>query len=198
MTNWALLISALLFAVWLWFGESTAISRPPGVLAAHEPFQDAVGRPPRMAKPGYQIEPLARFSIEARVLRAEHYRLDRGAELAPVDLALGWGAMSDTAVLEKLKITQGMRFYHWQSVESGLPIPRYDIETHSANMHMVPADESVAKLLQEARRGHIVKLSGYLIEASAPDGFRWRSSLTRDDTGNGACELIWVERIELR
>jgi hypothetical protein len=198
MTNWALLLTALLFAAWLWLGESTAIDHPPGVLVAHEPFQDAVGRLPRLAKPGYQIEPLARFSIEARVLRAEHYRLDRGAELAPVDLALGWGAMSDTAVLEKLKITQGMRFYHWQSVDGDLPIPRGYIETHSANMHMVPADESVARVLKEARRGSIVQLSGYLIEIRGADGYIWRSSLTRDDTGNGACELIWVERIELR
>lgn len=198
MTNWALLFCALLFAGWLWFGESRAISHPPGVLAAHAPFQDAVGRLPKLAKPGYAIEPLARFSIEARVLRAEHYRLDRGAELAPVDLALGWGTMSDTAVLEKLSISQGMRFYYWKPVEDALPIPRRAIETQSANMHMVPADEAVARLLKDARRGHIVKLSGYLIEASAPDGFRWRSSLTREDTGNGACELIWVERIELR
>ena len=32
----------------------------------------------------------------------------------------------------------------------------------------------------------------------APDGWRWRSSLTREDTGAGACELVWVERIVTR
>jgi hypothetical protein len=36
------------------------------------------------------------------------------------------------------------------------------------------------------------------MEARAPDGWRWRSSLTREDVGNGACELVWVERIEVR
>ncbi len=198
MMNWAVLATALLFAGWLWFGESSAIDHPPGVLVAHEPFQDGVSRIPRLVKKGYAIEPLARFSLEARVLRAERYWFDRGADLAPVDLALGWGAMSDTAVLEKLKISQGVRFYRWQPAEDALPIPRHLIETHSANMHMVPADDSIARVLKDARRGSIVKISGYLIEASAPDGFRWRSSLTRDDTGNGACELIWVERVELR
>ncbi len=198
MTNWALLFAALLFAGWLWLGESRGISHPPGVLVVHAPFQGDVGRLPSLAKPGYSIEPLARFSIEARVLRAERYQFDRGAELAPVDLALGWGTMSDTAVLEKLEITQSMRFYRWKPVENRLPIPRGDIETQSANMHMVPADHEVERLLKDVRRGHIVKLSGYLIEARAADGFHWRSSLTRDDTGNGACELIWVERIELR
>jgi len=199
MTNWALLFAAILFAGWLWFGESRAIDHPPGVLAAHAPYQGDIGRlPKKMEKPGYVIEPLARFSVEARVLRAEHYYLDRGADLAPVDLALGWGTMSDTAVIEKLKITQGGRFYRWEPLERVLPIPRRDIETQSANMHMVPADDDVARLLKGARRGHIVKLSGYLIEARAPDGWRQRSSLTRNDTGAGACEIIWVERIELR
>lgn len=199
MTNWALLFAAILFAGWLWFGESGAIDHPPGVLAAHAPYQGDIGRlPKKMEKPGYVIEPLARFSVEARVLRAEHYYLDRGADLAPVDLALGWGTMSDTAVIEKLKITQGGRFYRWEPLERVLPIPRRDIETQSANMHMVPADDDVARLLKGARRGHIVKLSGYLIEARAPDGWRQRSSLTRNDTGAGACEIIWVERIELR
>jgi len=198
MTGWTLLFAALLFGWWLWFGESSAISRPPGVLVTHVPFQAAVGGMPNLAKPGYEIEPLARFSIEARVLRAEHYRLDRGAELAPVDLALGWGDMSDTAVLEQLEITQGMRYYYWKSIKSGTPIPHGDIVRQSANMHMVPANDTVARLLKDARSGHIVKLSGYLIEARGPAGWRWRSSLTREDSGAGACELIWVEQVELR
>jgi len=31
-----------------------------------------------------------------------------------------------------------------------------------------------------------------------PDGFAWRSSLTREDTGAGACELVYVESAALR
>jgi hypothetical protein len=27
------------------------------------------------------------------------------------------------------------------------------------------------------------------------DGFTWSSSLSREDTGNGACELIWIEQL---
>jgi len=64
-------------------------------------------------------------------------------------------------------------------------------------MHMVPANEQVAHQLKSVRRGHVVRLAGYLIEARGTDGWRWKSSLTRTDTGSGACELIWVERLEL-
>ncbi len=28
-------------------------------------------------------------------------------------------------------------------------------------------------------------------------GWRWKSSLTRKDTGNGACELVWVKQMKV-
>jgi hypothetical protein len=64
-------------------------------------------------------------------------------------------------------------------------------------MHMVPLDDDVRATLLDARRGHLVRITGWLIEARANDGWRWRSSLTRGDTGHGACELVLVERVEL-
>jgi hypothetical protein len=35
-------------------------------------------------------------------------------------------------------------------------------------------------------------LAGELVEATGPQIGTWRSSLSRTDTGNGACELMWV------
>jgi len=130
------------------------------------------------------------------VLGVERYRFDRGAQLSPLDLALGWGPMSDSAVLSKIDISQGGRFYYWHVDQ--LPVPRRVIETDSANMHLIPADDAVAGQFDQARVGSVVSLAGYLVEARAPDGWHWRSSLARDDTGAGACELIWVERFEVR
>jgi len=161
------------------------------------PVQSALeGAVPELVKPGYEIRPLARFELEARVLGVERYHFDRGANLSPVDLVLGWGRMSDSTVLDRIAISQGGRVYYWRTPQ--FPIPRREIETSSANMHMVPANEEVARQLKGARPGHVVRLAGYLIEARGTDGWRWKSSLTRTDTGNGACELIWVERLALR
>jgi hypothetical protein len=77
------------------------------------------------------------------------------------------------------------------------PIPRHDIEANSANMHMIPADTIVEDTLKGVRVGQVVRISGYLVEVAGADGWRWRSSLTRDDTGNGACELVWVESVQV-
>jgi hypothetical protein len=52
--------------------------------------------------------------------------------------------------------------------------------------------------LLRTRVGNIAHLRGYLIDANRDDGFSWHTSLTREDTGDGACELMWVEAVELR
>ena len=128
-------------------------------------------------------------------MATKDYTFGREADLAPVDLALGWGAMSDEAVLSKISISQSNRFYYWRVDE--FPIPRKEIEWQSANMHMIPADSQVEKILKSVRPGQVVKITGYLIEAKADDGWRWKSSLTREDTGAGACEVIFVKSLSV-
>ena len=177
-----------------WHGHSA--DRPPGVIAAEAPLQQPLeGDPPRFQKNGYTLIPLVRFTMTARVLRTERYELDREAELAPVDIVFGWGTMSDSSVLARVDINQSKRFYQW-GVQT-LPVARRDIETQSANMHLIPADAVVEAQIARAQSGDLAQLTGYLVEARAADGWIWKSSLTREDTGAGACELVWVEKLEL-
>ena len=190
--TWTRLIFILLLGLGAFQHYShRAVVHGPGVLAAANPQQIAV----KVAEPqtihGYQITPLADFNIKARVLASTNYYLGREAELSPVDLALGWGRMSDEAVLKQIDIRQSNRFYYWHVDE--FPIPRHEIESHSANMHMIPADARIEKILKSMRAGQLVELRGYLVEAKSADGWRWQSSLTRHDTGNGACELLLVQ-----
>ena len=67
-----------------------------------------------------------------------------------------------------------------------------EIVRSSANMHLIPADAAVAQALRGVRAGQHVRIDGWLVQADAPDGWRWRSSLTREDSGGGACELVYV------
>lgn len=147
-------------------------------------------------KNGYLLKPLAEFQAQARVLGAKHYSDDREAALVPVDLALGWKRMADDKVLEKIEIRQDGRFYFWKT--NAFPIPRAEIETQSTNMHLIPADEIIEESLKAVQPGETVIFSGYLVEARAKDNWHWRSSLTRTDTGAGACELVYVTSFEIR
>lgn len=193
----ALVFAALALLFLFYQNEQSSVRHPPGILAPGEPFQAALETQPHLVKKGFQIEALARYSLQARVLRTERYHFDRNADLAPVDIALGWGEMSDSAVLDKLVITQGQRFVEINP-SGPLPISGRAVELQSANVHMVPANDDVDRILKEVRAGDIVRMSGYLIEARGPKGAYMRSSLTREDTGPGACEVMWVDRIELR
>ena len=143
---------------------------------------------------GYVIEPVARYEIRAKVLSTERYRIGREADLSPVDFVLGWGPMSDNTVTEKLNITQGNRWYHY-SWSGAPPIDPAIIVHTSANTHLVPADDNIRARLLNVRSGEIVNLKGYLINIKHPDGWSWRSSLTREDSGAGSCELMWVAEV---
>ncbi|WP_034410444.1 hypothetical protein [Derxia gummosa] len=143
---------------------------------------------------GVRITPLQRFELDARVLGTRSYRHDNLATLAPVDLALGWGLMADPAVLRDIDIDQDNRAYFWR-VHAATP-PRRAIEAHSANMHMIPASRDIEKRLRAVEPGSRVTLSGWLVALDA-DKWHAQSSLTRFDTGPGACEIVWVEQFDV-
>ena len=140
---------------------------------------------------GHTITPLQPFRLEARVLGREDYRFDRGARISPTDLALGWQRMREDPVLAQLKISQSSRWYHYRWAGDP-PLPPQEIARSSANMHMIPASESVARALAAVRKDDRVRIDGWLVEAKAADGWHWRSSLSREDTGAGACEVVYV------
>ncbi len=142
----------------------------------------------------YTIIPQAEFKIRAVVLSSEGYWMDRESQLVPVDLALGWGPMSNGMVLKDLNISQSGRWYHYRYQE--MPIPDAEIIAHSANMHLIPATPEIAGKIKAVRKGHIVEFKGYLVNVTASDGWRWNSSQSRTDTGGGSCELVWVDEFE--
>jgi hypothetical protein len=171
------------------------VIQPPGVLAPDPPQQVNLTDGARLRRDDISLATRAHVEITARVLSREDYAWDAEAALVPTDLALGWGRMSDSAVLAKIDISQSGRFYYWRT--ETWPIPRNEIERSSANMHIIPADAGVRGALKRVRKGQLVHIEGFLVDASRPGGWHWKTSLTRDDTGAGACELVYVESLDI-
>ncbi|OOG54350.1 hypothetical protein [Rhodanobacter sp. C03] len=171
------------------------LHQPPGVLAPDEPEQDNIEDGAKLQRDDVTLTTRARFTLTARVLARADYSWGADGKLIPEDLALGWGRMSDSAVLANIDISQSDRFYEWHVKQ--FPIPRREIETHSANMHMIPADAGVLHDLREVRPGEVVHIEGFLVDASRPGGWLWKTSTTRDDVGAGACELVYVESLSI-
>ena len=192
-----LFIISLIALVFLFFRgwERAPITHPPGVLVEETPTQ--VDIPPEVFNiDDYKITRKAIFEIRARVLSSERYSMRHEGELSPIDLALGWGAMSNQSVVDQLKISQSSRWFRWR-YEGLPPVPEQQIISSSSNMHMIPADRAIERRLKRLRKGEIILINGYLVDADHDSGWFWRSSMRRDDTGSGACELVYVESLQV-
>jgi len=192
--NILILVLALLAALIARDWSMREITHGPGVLVPERPLQTEISTAEVMTLDEYQLRPRARFQIRARVLSREDYNWGTEANLSPMDLALGWGVMSDQTVLDRIKVEQRSRWY-FTSYDYPAPLPDQDIIRNSGNMHMIPSRPWLEDELKKIRRGDIVQLNGYLVDVDSESGWRWRTSLSRNDSGNGACEIVYLESV---
>jgi hypothetical protein len=91
------------------------IKYPSGILVSSDPEQTNLSESAAPIEQGaFHLKPLAHFELDARLLHRKIYRWDRQSKLAPLDLAVGWGPMSDQAILDRLRISQSMRFFWYE------------------------------------------------------------------------------------
>jgi hypothetical protein len=166
----------------------------PGVLASDAPLQNVVDGAALIERGEFRLRPRAQFSATVRILHREDYSLGALADLVPTDFAVGWGPMSDSAVLADIEISQADRFYFWRT--RTWPIDREAIETHSANWHLISGTPAVDRTLARLRAGSLVQLRGQLVDIEGANA-GMRTSLSRTDTGAGACEILLTESAEI-
>lgn len=189
-----LVVSPLLIIILVYlFWPERVVTYPPGVTAATPPQQTNLTSEKKWTEGEYTIEALAEYKIKARVLSRNNFSFGKESDLSPFDLALGWGPMSDQGIIDKIDVSQRNRWYHWNA--DIFPIPRKEISLNSANVHIIPKDEIIEEKFDKVYKGSLIEMKGYLVKVTAPRGWRWVSSLRRDDTGGGSCELFWVEEV---
>lgn len=164
-----------------------------GMRVSNEPIQEKVPEYRWINKKNYQLGISDTFKIKGLVISRRHYIADERADIAPMDIVLGWKKMSDPAILRHINIRQNNRFYYWHVSE--FPLPRAELELSSTNIHLIPNNESIEKTLKNLKKGDTVELDGYLVDVKAEDGFIWSTSRTRDDSGDGACEILLVNHV---
>ncbi len=187
---------ASLWGAWNWWSSERHVQVPPGIVVAAEPEQRNLDGTSTFQTKGHTFVKRAEFAITARVLRKEIYRVDGGANLAPVDLGLGWGPMSDSRIVDQLEFSQMGRFLYWRPRnQATFPLAPAAITAYAAQVHAIPATAAVGRTLRYLRPGQVVTLQGFLVDVRGPSGFTWNTSLSRTDTGDGACELMWIESV---
>jgi hypothetical protein len=146
------------------------------------------------------IKPLAHYEVRGVVLSETHYWIDDSAPLSPVDLCIAWGGIAEPKIFRQLSVSQSYRWCSWTYRES-FPYDNGFINRNMANTHIIPATGTLAAAAGRVRGGDWVEIEGELVVISGRlkgREFTWRSSLSRDDEGGGACEVLYLTRLQFR
>jgi hypothetical protein len=186
-------------AFWLLSDWASEVNPAPGVLAPSEPAQSTY-RTARSVLPmqGWRLTPVADYRVTARVLEIEDYHSSAIDELIPLDFLLGWGPMSDSSNIDPLDLRISDRYATWRWYGPH-PVDRGTMNDHMANHHLIPLNEVIQRQLESVRVGHVVMLTGELVNVQDAAGTQhFRSSLSRSDSGPGACEVMLVKSVGIR
>lgn len=143
----------------------------------------------------YSVNPLASYEICAQVLSKKKYTTDMFSNFASYDLALGWGPVLEPEFMDKVKYTQRNRWYYYYF--DGLDeigMNETDISNNSANTHIMVANDKILKGIKKVKEGDVIEMKGYLVSISGKN-YNVNSSLSRTDSGAGACEILYVTRL---
>lgn len=208
MRHWVvwLLLAVGAFGGLHWYRYDREVTHPPGALASAEP-EIVLGSdlPPWIDRQGFRYRALGRFSGRVVVVARKNYAIGQFADLAPTDLAIVWGQLSDPDTYRQLKFDQRgsplVGRFVVPEIKRGTrlaayPFPEVDafLLFNLAHVHAIPADPEIRSRLATIRPGQVVRFAGTLVDVTAPDGGRYVSSLALH-TYN--CEIAWIDELEL-
>jgi len=187
-----LLAAALLFARYTLGGEPYHGYIPePTQTMLENPIQTKISG----SKGDLQLTLLAQYTIEGVIKSKEIYLLDYPSQISKCDFALAWGELSREEMDGEIRYSQSGRWYCYNYSDSISVTPAY-IAQHSANVHLIHRDGDILRKIIFAGEGSRVRLKGFLVNVKFKDG-PWKTSLSRSDTGNGACEIMYVTSVEI-
>lgn len=148
----------------------------------------------------FTIKPLAAYEIHAQVKSRRTYDTDWTSLLSSIDLALAWGGLVSKIADKHIKYSQKKRWYYY-NYDGGSPYYKPYIRSHSSNHHILHANANVEKAVHSLKVKDKVRLKGYLVRVDGKSRFNervwWKSSMTREDEGDGACEVLWVKEVQI-
>ncbi|MCK6546774.1 hypothetical protein L6R52_13065 [Myxococcota bacterium] len=187
----ALTIAALALAACSDWREQVA----PGVAVA-EPSQETLASadaiPFERGELSATLKPRARYTTKAYAVAVDTGLDDGFEDVMSIDVALAWGPAADPAVLKTINFHLKRRYVsmRWSGE---MPLSKDVLMRHMSNHHLIPATPELQAELERVEPGDLLELEGMLVDVDAK-GTTKRTSLVRHDDGNGACEILYVER----
>jgi len=198
---------AMLLSLLLWLLSLLFIGRLPGpediyAQLYREPLQSKENVPlPFQVKKNkltYIVTPL--FNYELYGLVVSQHRSDSLLDLSHrrwqdylniKDLCVVWGKNIGSGVYRKMKFWN-RDFTCMCDFPDGETAALFS-GSHLSNNHILCADEKLSRRILNARPGDQIYFRGYLVSYSQPaNQFLRGTSTVRDDSGDGACETVFV------
>ncbi|MBW6515075.1 MAG: hypothetical protein K0B81_00485 [Candidatus Cloacimonetes bacterium] len=147
----------------------------------------------------FTLHPKAHYRVGAVVRSKRGYRFDAMSKISPYDFALVWGVLADKHFYQQVRISQGRRRYFFKPKRSS-HLSLDWVYVNSSNHHVIPANVNIKRALRRVKKNDIIELEGYLVDIHAVIKGRthtWNTSLTRDDRGDGSCEIMYVRKVKI-
>ncbi|MCI8277132.1 MAG: hypothetical protein HFJ46_04305 [Clostridia bacterium] len=199
------IIALILMLSYIPFNIRKAYSHPLSKQNLPAPIQkEASGsRTDNLNSVSMKIDYLYTYSISGRVVSTYHYVSDSIYDrISPIDVGISWGVLSMNKNNSQITFShEGDRFLNYEITGDFSQILKNDstyIDTHSSNNHLIPKSRDVLNKMKKIKKDDFIKIDGFLVNvtASYKNSFlRLESSISRDDTGDSACEVIFVSDI---
>jgi len=178
------------------FTSGRSIITGPGITVPEAPMQSSAFGNTDIPHDSYNIKSLATYEFTAKIISKKTYN-DVWSDICPIDFTLGWQHLSNEDVIRHINFSQRGRWTHYKYRNLPDEITSKDLISQCSNAHMCPANKKVRAKLLSLPKGAIVHIKGKLIALKhKKTDWHAKSSLKRTDTGDGACEIIWVEEIK--
>jgi hypothetical protein len=170
---------------------------------ASDPFQSTVDERPFTATVNdieYRIEPEYAYDITGMIVSYRHHEGDsrmhrRSSDhLNMLDVCVIWGN-NTTAALDRMTFWNGI-FTCNVSTRDSEAWAAFRMDQLSNN-HLISDDAAIRRQVRNIRVGDQIRIRGYLASYSNELGAKRGTSTTRTDTGDGACETIFVESFRI-
>lgn len=145
----------------------------------------------------YHVEPQYDYDITGLIVSYRHHdnnsRLHALANdhLNMLDVCVIWGDNPGNPRLDKINFWNGIFTCNVRTGDSQA-WQAFNMSQLSNN-HLISDDEFVRRQVRKIRIGDQIRVRGYLAAYSSEGGGRRGTSTTRTDTGDGACETIYVD-----
>ena len=171
---------------------------------ANEPVQTKTNKRPfevAYKDVQYDVAPEFEYDIVGMIVSYRHHdnnsRMHRLANdhLNMLDVCVVWGDNATGAELDKIDFWNGIFTCNFQTRDQAA-WDSFDVNKISNN-HLISDDDYIRDQVRDINIGDQIRVQGYLTSYASPGVNPRSTSTTRTDTGDGACETIYVERFEI-